>query len=357
MNGVNTRDYIIDRDDRILITGANGFIGSKVVEALLRYGFTNLRCFCRPSANLSSLEAVIDAFRDRHVELIRGNLLSRHDCEKATEGVGVLYHLAAGMEKTFAGCFMNSVVTTRNLLDSVCITKTLKRFVNVSSFAVYSNVNIKRGGVLDESCNIETRFMERSDAYCFGKAKQDELVIAYGQKHDVPYVILRPGAVYGPGVKQLITPRVGIDTFGIFLHLGGSNRVPLTYIDNCADAIALAGLKRGVEGEIFNVVDDDTPRSRAFLRMYKRNVGHFRSIYVPYRIFYLFCLLWEKYSKWSDGQLPPAFNRFRCSAYWKGNNYSNAKMKKLLDWRMRVSFEEGVKRYFEYMRMKAAQKQ
>ena len=50
MNGVITRDYIIDRDDRILITGANGFIGSKVVEALLRYGFKNLRCFCRPSA-------------------------------------------------------------------------------------------------------------------------------------------------------------------------------------------------------------------------------------------------------------------------------------------------------------------
>ena len=352
MNGVNTRDYIIDRDDRILITGANGFIGSKVVEALLRYGFRNLRCFCRPSANLVGLEAIMAAFKDSQVELIRGNLLSRPDCERATEGVRVLYHLAAGMEKTFAGCFMNSVVTTRNLLDSVRVGKNLKRFVNVSSFAVYSNVNIKRGGVLDESCKMETRFMERSDAYCFGKAKQDELVIEYGRQYDIPYVILRPGAVYGPGVNQLITPRVGIDTFGIFLHLGGSNHVPLTYIDNCADAIALAGLTRGVEGEVFNVVDDDLPKSRVFLKRYKQNVGHFKSISVPYRLFYLFCLLWEKYSKWSNGQLPPAFNRFRCSAYWKGNKYPNAKMKNLLDWRMRVSFEQGAGRYFEYLRMK-----
>ena len=132
--------------------------------------------------------------------------------------------------------------------------------------------------------------------------------------------------------------------------------MPLTYIDNCADAIALAGLKRGVEGEIFNVVDDDAPRSRAFLRMYKQNVGYFRSIYIPYRIFYLFCLLWEKYSKWSNGQLPPAFNRSRCSASWKGNKYSNAKLKNLLNWRIRVGYEEGVKRYFEYLKANGGQK-
>ena len=36
----------------------------------------------------------------------------------------------------------------------------------------------------------------------------------------------------------------GIDTFGVFLHLGGSNTIPFTYVDNCAEAIALAGLRR-----------------------------------------------------------------------------------------------------------------
>ena len=54
--------------------------------------------------------------------------------------------------------------------------------------------------------------------------------------------------------------RVGIDTFGVFLHLGGSNQIPLTYVDNCADAIALAGLKPGIDGEVFNI-GGDTPVS------------------------------------------------------------------------------------------------
>ena len=49
-------DYIISQDQRILVTGSNGFIGSKVVENLLEYGFANLRCFVRPSSNLGRLK-------------------------------------------------------------------------------------------------------------------------------------------------------------------------------------------------------------------------------------------------------------------------------------------------------------
>lgn len=44
---------------------------------------------------------------------------------------------------------------------------------------------------------------------------------------------------------------------------------------------------------------------------------------VPYPLFYGFCLLWGKYSRWSEGQLPPVFNRYKCAAYWKGNRRPN----------------------------------
>jgi len=67
-----------------------------------------------------------------------------------------------------------------------------------------------------------------------------------------------------PGVRQRITPRVGIDTFGTFLHLGGANQIPLTYVDNCAEAMVLAGIAPGIDGEVFNIVDDDLPSSGLF---------------------------------------------------------------------------------------------
>jgi nucleoside-diphosphate-sugar epimerase len=155
--------------------------------------------------------------------------------------------------------------------------------------------------------------------------------------------------VFGPG-KAKIPGRVGIDSFGVFLHLGLNNRVPLTYVDNCAEAIVLAGLRKGIEGEVFNIVDDDLPLSQDFLCMYKKQVRRFRAIPFPFPAFYLFSFMWEKYSKWSEGQLPPAYNRMMCVAYYKGNSYSNKKAKELLKWYPRTSMREGLDRYFSYVR-------
>jgi nucleoside-diphosphate-sugar epimerase len=260
--------------------------------------------------------------------------------------VALIFHLAAGTgQKSFADAFMNSVVTTRNLLDAAVENQCLRRFVSVSSFAVYSNVNKNGGRLLDETSPVDENPALRAEAYCYAKVKQDELVIEHCEKSQIPYVIVRPGYVYGPG-KQVHTSRVGLDTFGIFLHLGGSNVVPFTYVDNCAEAIALAGLTKDVDGEIFNVVDDDLPTSRKFLRLQKQNVKRFGSIYVPHAVSYVLCYLWERYSEWSQGQLPPAFNRRRWHAYWKKTRYSNQKLKARLGWKPKVSTGQGMKRYF-----------
>jgi nucleoside-diphosphate-sugar epimerase len=331
-------------DDLILVTGSNGFIGAKVVEILLEYGFSNLRCFVRPSSQLDRLKTVRRQFDEaKNVELIAGDLLSREDCEKAAEGASIIYHLAAGIEKSFAGAFMNSALATRNLMEAFLERGQSKRFVNVSSFAVYSNLKLRHGDLLDETCELEKKPQERYDAYCFGKLKQEELVKEYGAKHALPYVILRPGYVFGPG-KETLSGRIGINTFGPFIQVNGSNQLPLTFVDNCAEAIVLAGLRRGVDGEVFNVVDDDLVTGREFLRRYKV-ARPLRAIRVPYWAAYGACFLWEKYSKWSKGQLPPVFNRRRCSAEWKGNRYSNRKLREQLGWKPRVPMQHAMKAF------------
>jgi len=347
---------IIGPDDRILITGATGFIGPRIVESLLEHGFRNLRCLIRPFSAVTKLDVISDRYRDSgRIEVLRGNLLSREDCIVATKDASVIIHLAAARgEKSFPDAFMNSVVTTRNLLEGSLRHQCLRRFVNISSFAIYSNMQKPQRSLLDERCPVEAHPELQGSAYCFAKAKQDEIVTEYGKKFGIPYVIVRPGYVYGPG-NEAITGRVGIDTFGIFLHLGGSNTIPFSYVDNCANAIALAGFRPGIDGEVFNVVDDNLPSSRQFLRMYKRNVKSFKSLYMPHVISYALCYLWERYAAWSDGQLPPAFNRRRWHSVWKKTRYSNEKIKSRLGWTPQVSTAEGLKRYFEACRLRGEQ--
>ena len=342
-------EYIVTSNDAVLVTGANGFIGSRVVRTLLRYGFRRVRCFTRRLSNSGALDSIAREFGPSALEIVGGNLLSRDDCKAAAEGVSVVYHLAAGTDKTFPGCFLNSVVTTRNLLDAVVRERALRRFVNVSSLSVYSNERLRRGSLLDESCEIDEKLVERHDPYAYAKAKQDDLVLEYGRTKGLPYVIVRPGVTFGPG-KSAIPGRVGNSSLGVFLHIAPNNHMPLTYVDNCAEAIVLAGLRNGIQSEVINIVDDDLPTSLEFIRIYKNRVRNFTSLPVPYPMFYFFSYLWERYSKWSEGQLPPVFNRRACTVYYKGNIYSNQKAKQLLGWRPRVGMTDALERFCAYAR-------
>ena len=97
-------------------------------------------------------------------------------------------------------------------------------------------------------------------------------------------------------VRRELNGRVGINTFGLFVQLDGSYPLPLTFVDNCAEAIVLAGLKPGVDGEIFNIVDDEVLTSRQFLAAYKKSAKPFHSVPVPdFRLRYVLPV--EKYSK------------------------------------------------------------
>ena len=343
------QNAIAEPNSLILITGANGFVGTRVVSRLLKSGYCNLRCLVRPSSDMAALQNTISDYPEASVDIYKGNLLSGDDCKEIARDAGIIIHLAAGIDKSFPGAFMNSVVTTRNLLNAVVEENTIKRFVNISSFAVYSNFNMPRNSMLDESCEVDPHPERRFEAYTYGKFKQDQLLLEYHEKYNLPYVIVRPSVVFGPG-KRFIPSRVGIDTFGFFIHIGGPIEIPLTYVDNCAEAIVMTAFKKGIEGEVFNIVDDDLPTSRTFLKLYKKNVKWFFSIYLPYPLFYFFSFLWEAYAKLSKGQLPPVFSRRRCAIYWKGNRYPNQKLKDLVGWQPRISFTDALQTYFNYQR-------
>jgi nucleoside-diphosphate-sugar epimerase len=335
----------------VLVTGGAGFLGSRLVEILIRQSQCHVRVLVRQRSKIAAIASSWDCDTSR-LEVIQGDLLSRGDCDAAAKDASIIYHLAAGTgTKSYPEAFRNSVVATRNLLDAVVKHRCLKRFVNISSFAVYSNQS--PNGVLDESCPLEEKPALRGEAYTYAKAKQDDLVEDYASKYSVPYVTVRPGMAYGPGKHGIHSGRIGLSLFDRFVHLGGRNTIPLTYRDNCVEAILAAATTPGIEGQIFNVVDDDLPSSREFVSLYEKHVAPLRSVYVPRPLLYLACVAWEKYCRWSDDQLPPIFNRRTYRAYWKRTAYSNAKLKRLTGWQPKIETQEGLQRFFESCRSAA----
>src|SRR5688572_29605718 len=93
------QSWVAQPDETVLVTGANGFIGVRVVNTLLKYGFRRVRCFVRPSGSVTRLRQVISDHEsgDARVQIQEGNLLRREDCREAVNGVSLIFHLAAGI--------------------------------------------------------------------------------------------------------------------------------------------------------------------------------------------------------------------------------------------------------------------
>jgi nucleoside-diphosphate-sugar epimerase len=269
------------------------------------------------------------------------NMVKECDC---------IVHCAAGMPGSGiapADLYLNTVVATRNLLDAVKDGRS-RRLVLVSSFSVYETAGLPRGAVIDENTPVERHHSKRADPYALSKVHQEELATQYADEHGFELVVLRAGAIYGPGGHPL-SARVGIELPGVFLHLGGRNLLPLSYIDNCADAIVLAVEAPNAKGMVVNVHDDDLPTCAQYLRRYRREVRSLRTLRLPYPILLLASSMIESHHRRTRGQLPAFLSVYRTRSLYVGRRYNNRRLKSL-GWRQAVPTDEGIRRTFESLR-------
>jgi 2-alkyl-3-oxoalkanoate reductase len=331
---------------KVLVTGSNGFLGSAVVERLLAHGHADVRCFVRAGSSLTRLEAIRERHRDTRLEVFVGSLGSPERAAEALAGVDVVYHVAAGMSGSAADLFLNSVVASKNLLEAVARAGQVK-VVLISSFGVYGVADLPRGAVVNEDTPLETR-PEKRDLYSYAKWRQERLFWEYQEKLEFPLVVLRPGVIYGPSGPS-ISSRVGLSLFGLFLHLGGRNVLPLSYVDNCAEAIVVAGQNDAAVGQIYNIHDDDLPTAKQFLGAYRRRVKKLRVLSLPYGFTQWMSRVVESYHHRSKGQLPAVFTPYKTATSWKGNRFDNAKLKRL-GWQQLVPTSDGIRTTFEYLK-------
>jgi nucleoside-diphosphate-sugar epimerase/peptidoglycan/xylan/chitin deacetylase (PgdA/CDA1 family) len=331
---------------RILVTGAVGFLGTALVERLLIQGYTDIRCNVRRQVDIPKLKAVAKRHADTHIEFCVGDLRYREDAVRAVDGVELIFHLVAGKKGTAADLFLHSVVASRNLLDAVSDRKPM-RIVLVSSFGVYGVAGLGRGAQVNEQTVLEPH-PEWRDYYSHSKLHQEQLFWEYQKRNGFELVVLRPGVIYGPGGGHF-SNRVGLTIGKWLLHFGGNNLLPLSYVDNCAEAVVVAGAHQGAAGQVYNVHDDDLPTCRQYLRAYKKNVAKVRSISVPYICVKLLSSTVAKYNRYSKGQLPAILTPYKAASQWGGNRFDNSKLHSV-GWKQLVPTADGLQRSFAAFR-------
>ncbi|NIM97028.1 MAG: SDR family NAD(P)-dependent oxidoreductase [candidate division Zixibacteria bacterium] len=226
---------------RALVTGANGFVGSHLVEGLLARGY-HVRCLARKTSNLKWLSGL-------ELQFLYGDISDRSSLKDAVRDVDLVFH-CAGLTKarTREEYFKANADGTRNLLQA-CIEENphLQRFVHVSSQAAV-------GPGEDEKPLHETAPCRPVTDY--GESKLEGERIASQFASQLPITIIRPPAVYGPRDSDMLG-FFKVARHGFRISIGrGQSFVSVVYVKDLVDGIILAAQAPKSEGQTYFIADD-----------------------------------------------------------------------------------------------------
>lgn len=318
---------------KLLVTGAGGFVGRYVVNEALRRGHF-VQAMIRPASQLTDINWI----NHENVQLVRKDLRSKNELINTNNVPDAVIHLAVGD-------FMDTIVATENLLSIMKITK-VNRMILVSSFAVYNYIKIAALSRIDESSPIIMK-PDNHDEYSLTKRTQEKLIQQAAEEWGLKYTILRPGAIFGK--EHLWTARLGLDASDrLWIRLGCWAKVPLSYIENCAEAIIMCAEKNEAIGQIFNIIDDHLPSQRLYIHQLQNRLNP-RPNVVPIawsavRLFARIAWLTNNFLFKGEAKLPQILTPMHVHARFKPFRYSNNKLKNIIGWMPRYSLQQALDR-------------
>ncbi len=259
-------------NSNILVTGATGFIGNRLAEVLVKSG-EKVRLLVRDPDRLSGLLR-------NSCELIVGDLEDIDALKKATEQVETVYHCAANVATwgEWEAYYQANVQGVENLLAAISAgNNKLPRLVHLSTVDVY--------GFPVEPCDETAPLTDAGFYYGKSKIQGEELIRKFSQQTDLPYTILRPCNVIGPG-SQFIE-RIGQELkSGVMVTIdGGLSNAGLVYIDNLVAAILWAAASPVALGECYNVRDNYDVSWKYFLARFREGInGRGLVINLPFKV-------------------------------------------------------------------------
>jgi nucleoside-diphosphate-sugar epimerase len=301
---------------RVLVTGANGFIGTYLCKALAKKGV--------------KINAVVKNSMDNleNIKFFVKELSSETNCQDILNGVDVVIHLAARahvmkeVEKNpYQKYFLTNVEATSNLANQAAING-VKRFVFLSSIGVNGNISKRPFNEEDSTNPIEM--------YATSKKEAEDNLWKINKQTNLEVVVIRPPLVYGKGSKGNFKKLMDICNYKLPLPFGAvKNKRSLIYIENLIDFILICIEHPNAANETFLISDDDDVSTTQLIKCIRLENGR-KKLLIP---------------------IPQSSLNFLSNLIGKSSLYEKlcgnlevdiTKAKKLLNWNPPYSFKEGI---------------
>jgi 2-alkyl-3-oxoalkanoate reductase len=333
------RDTIAGAHDapRVLVTGATGFLGGRLVERLSSEGLT-VRATTRLMSRVRALPGI---------EWVQCDLGNADELRRALAGIDTVFHCAAlagapGSLEEYEEANVNGTVR----LAGLAAESGARTLVYLSSLSVYG-MPPDGNGNLDETAPYDERAVDRG-VYTQSKLAADRALLSTAGGNGSPrVVVLRAGTIYGPGEK-LPVGRLELGRLGGRPIVAGGERVPmpLTHVDNLIDAMRAAAETEGPSPRVYNVVDSAKTDQGEISRTLRRITGErVRPLFLPYGLVWTLMLGVDVLTLARRHKLGTA--RFRLKRTLADMRFDCASARAELGWQPRVSLEEGLAQVLE----------
>ncbi len=236
----------------VLLTGAGGFIGSHLAEALVQQG-DHLRAFVHyNSRGDAGLLRQLDPRILAEIELVSGDLTDADTLRKAVQGCAKVYHLGALISIPFSYHHPRQVVATNvmgtlNVLEA-CRDLGVERLVHTSTSEVYGTA---RAVPISEEHPLQGQ-----SPYSASKIAADKLAESFYCAYGLPVVTVRPFNTFGPrqSARAVIPTIITQALTQPEVRLGSlDTRRDFTFVADTVAGFLKAGAAPGVEGQVFNL--------------------------------------------------------------------------------------------------------
>ncbi len=316
----------------VLITGANGFVGSRLCRTFLREGY-HVIAGVRKTSDLRQLQQLDITYR-------YGDVCQPETLPQMVTGVDFIVHNAGVVKvKRTERFFEVNEVGTRALFEAIAEHNPLvKKVVYISSLAAAGPSDGKSPRVEDDPPNPIT-------AYGESKLAGEKVALSFSDRFGV--VAVRPPGVYGPGDRENFAFFVAL-SLRVKPYLGKTSRkLQLVHVDDLCRGVFLATTVTTPSGAVYFIAEDRSYTMKELIGILRRTVGRSAvPVYLPSAAFKVIAAVSARILKLIG--VAPMLTTEKADELLATWEVSTCKAQNELGYRSSVTFEEGSRQTFEW---------